>query len=115
VLLFGFAHNHLEIVDLEKVVKLSKSEINLIVDIEKSKRQRKLGAWVSLILIPISWMWVRDISGFLSAAVIVHLIHVYIGVRPDDKLMDLLQRYVNSDAEAIQQLSEKSEVGKSAV
>jgi hypothetical protein len=95
---------------LEEAVKLTKTEMDLITDIEKSKRQRKLGAWISLLLIPISWKFSPQVSGLISAVVITHLIHFYIGTRPDDKLIDLLQRYVHSDAEAIRQLSDQSEV-----
>ena len=88
-------------------MKLSKREIGLISDIEKSRRQRRLGAWISLLLIPIFWMADSEISGIVSAVVIVHLIHEYIGIRPDDILIDLLQRYINSDVEAVRQLSDK--------
>ena len=102
------------IVDLEKVVKLSKKEMEVITDIEKSRRQRKLGAWIGLLLIPNAWKMDVPMSGIISAVVIVHLIHVYIGIRPDDKLIDLLQRYINSDVEAVRQLSDKPKAGESA-
>ena len=112
------------IVSEEEIVKLSKREIELIADIEKSRRQRKTGALVFLFFIPIWWYGmpligiesdtVSQITALLLGFGVAYLVNVYFGIRPDDKMIDLLQRYVNGDAEAIRQLSEKSEASGTA-
>jgi hypothetical protein len=109
----------LAIVNQEGIVKLSKREIALIADFEKSRRRRKIGAWVFLIFVPIWWYGIPligiesgtapVISGLLLGFGVAYLISVYFGVRPDDQLIELLQRYINDDVEAIQQLSGRSE------
>lgn len=104
-------------------MKLSKREIALIADLQKSRRRRKTTAWVFLIFMVIWWFGmpllgissetVHLMTGLLLGFGIANLISVYYGVRPDDKLIDLLQRYINDDAEALQQLSRTSEVRES--
>jgi hypothetical protein len=59
-------------------MKLSAKEAKLISQLRTRRKHRKWDAW---------------------------LIHVYFAVRPDDKLIDLLQRYVNRDPEAIVQVA----------
>jgi hypothetical protein len=89
-------------------VKLSNKELRLISDIQKSRKARKIGGWITLLLIPISYIWYPQVSGVITAIVVTHLIHEYLAIHPDDELVDLLQRYVNSDPEAIVQLSKSS-------
>ena len=105
-------------------MKLSEREIALIADIEKSRKQHKTGALVFLLFVPIWWYGMpligmeQDTVALITALLlgfgVAYLANVYFGIRPDDKLIDLLQRYINDDAEAIQQLSGKSEIGGSA-
>ncbi len=105
-------------------MKLSSREIALIADIQKSRRQRRTGAFVFVLFIPIWWYAMPligigpDIAplviGLLLGYGVAYLVNVYFGVRPDDKLIDLLQRYVNEDAEALRQLSGRSKVGRAA-
>ena len=112
------------IVYQEEIVKLSKREIELITHIEKSRRIRKTGALLAFLGLPFIWyglpligtdpIVVTQTTAVLLGFLVTNLIFSFSNVRPDDKLIDVLQRYVNSDAEAIRQLSGISMAGGSA-
>ena len=105
-------------------MKLSKKEIELITHIEKSRRQRKIAALLGFLVLPIVWYGmpligaepdaVTQTTGFILGFLVSYLIVSFSNAQPDDKLIDLLQRYINRDAEAIRQLSEISMAGGSA-
>lgn len=103
-------------------MKLTAKEVKLLSEFEKRKRQRRLDAWTALILAAFVlvlteafgfWPSLRNtgLQGVVIGVLVTHLIHVYFAARPSDKLIDLLQRYVNKDAEAIAQLHGKDRSG----
>ena len=49
------------------------------------------------------------ILGLGIALAVGYLAHVYFAVRPEDELVELLQRYVNQDPEAVAQLANSTE------
>ncbi len=107
-------------------MKLSRTEIKLVSDLSAKRRRRKRDAWWSflttiglavavlgyeifpslgkLLLLPLP-----PLLTVLPTVYFIHLIHVYFAVRPEDKLIRLLQRYLDRDAEAIVQISNVAE------
>jgi hypothetical protein len=100
-------------------MKLTKREIELIANIEKSRLRRRRGAWTGLVSTLVVWFaasyfdWLSNVSsmviGLCLGFAIVNLASAYSAVRADDKLNDVLQRYVNDDPEALRQLSSGQE------
>lgn len=98
-------------------MRLSSREVELIKDVPKARRNRKLSAWSGLItslviLIGVHFFdyQVSTLGLFIATIVgfsIGNLAAEYFRVRPDDKLVDLLLRYVNDDPTAIRQLSDQ--------
>ena len=105
-------------------MKLTKREIDLITGIEKNRRRRKNGVWWTVLVLLVTWfvlplIGIEKETVFTLVAVAFGIafsdyVNNYIRVRSEDKLIDLLQRYVNGDAEAIRQLLDKSEAAGSA-
>lgn len=105
--------------NLEKPLKLTAREIDLISDITKTRRQRRLGAWISLAIVFASFVaalyleW--DLDGAITVLAIVasvamtELTSEYFGTRTETRLQELLLRYVNNDPEAIQLISARSQ------
>jgi hypothetical protein len=101
-------------------MKLTTIELKLIAGISKNRKRRKWDALatflVSIILATATFGFgmfpALSNSMFLGVAVgasIMWLIHVYFGVRSEDKFVDLLQRYINRDPEAVAQIAAASE------
>ena len=98
-------------------MRLSSREVELIKDVPKTRRNRKLSAWsgliTSLVIMIGVYFFDYQVGNFgLLIAMIVgfsvgNLAAEYFRVRPDDKLVDLLLRYVNEDPTAIEQLSDQ--------
>jgi hypothetical protein len=96
-------------------MKLTNTEIELISEIERSRFRRQRGAWIGLVITLVAWFsvsyfeWLSNSSsiviGVFLGIAIVNLASAYSSVRADDKLNDVLQRYVNNDPEALRQLS----------
>lgn len=97
-------------------MKLSAKEVKLISDLSTKRKRRVWGAWVSFLTVVALLVATYGYGmfpalgegpflGFAVGAAFVNLVHVYFGVRPEDKLIDLLQRYVNQDPEAIAQIA----------
>ncbi len=96
-------------------MKLTKREIELIAGIERNRLWRRRGAWIGLVTVLLAWFatnyfeWLPDSSsiviGIFLGAAIVNLGSSYSTVRVDDNLNGVLQRYVNSDPEALRQIS----------
>lgn len=97
-------------------MKLSAKEVKLISGLSDRKRRRKWDAWLTFVsatgltvatygygLFPSLMEW--PILGFATGASVAYLVHVYFAVRPEDKLIELLRRYVDRDPEAIAQIS----------
>ncbi len=105
-------------------MKLSPKEIEIFSQIEKNKKQRRLNAWMNILAIPayvlmVQFFELRDSLPFMLGGALVglsmaNLSHVYFGVRSEDKLIGLLQRYVNRDPDAIQQFSDAARSGGAA-
>jgi len=99
-------------------MKLSPREIDLISDISRSRRMRGIGAWVALGIVLFgggALMYLNVLAdsssiviGIFLGVAITNVASAHSNVRADDKLIDILQRYVNSDPEALQQLSSSS-------
>lgn len=97
-------------------MKLSSREIELLADIDKRRSNRRRDAWIwlatAVIFVAAEHMgvpWLESIDTFLVAILgvsVAYLVHSYFAVRPEDKLLDLLQRYVDRDPEALLQIAE---------
>ena len=97
-------------------MNLSAKEVKLLSELSARQKRRMWDAWLSF-LMTIALMVATYGYGMLPALTegpflgmaagltLAHLIHVYFAVRPEDKLIELLQRYVNNDPEAVAQLS----------
>jgi len=96
-------------------MKLTANEVKLLSNVARRRQQHRLDAWTALLLAAFSLVLTEGfgllpslretgLQGLIFGLLVAHLIHVYFTVRPSDKLIDLLQRYVNEDAEAITQL-----------
>jgi hypothetical protein len=105
-------------------MKLSSREVEMISNIPKARRDRKLSAWSGLIIALVALIgvhildyWVSTLGLFIAVLVgfsIGKLAAEYFRVRPDDKLIDLLLRYVNDDPEAVAQLSGQADAMENA-
>jgi hypothetical protein len=101
-------------------VKLSDREIEIISSRPKNRRNRRLGFWFAtasiLIALVISAYIDYDLTtviamlgGFLAGQAAA-----YSGARSEDKLIDLVQRYVNGDPEAIGQFAVRNRTSENA-
>lgn len=98
-------------------MKLSNREIEMISDISKARRHRRIGALLGFATALILFVGVQyfDSASESLVAIIAILLgfsaaelpSVYLKVRTEDKLIDLLRRYIDSDPEAIKQLSSR--------
>jgi len=100
-------------------MRLTAREIELLVDVHDRRRRRKRSAWFGFVFLlgvfavvngldPFPWEFDSSIVGIALGASAASLIHAYLGVSPDDKLVDLLQRYINHDPEAIKQIAARN-------
>lgn len=100
-------------------MKLTTREIDLISDIGKTRRKRRRGAWLSLLVIlailvaALYFEWDLDgaiaVLAVFAGIAITELTSEYFGTRTETRLQDLLLRYVNNDPEAIQLMSARSQ------
>jgi len=97
-------------------LKLTDREVEIISSYSTIKKRRKIGAWLGLATAVAFWIgqYYFDRLDALGPVIAVflgisaaELASLYFGVRPEDKMVDLLQRYINSDAEAIAQFSSR--------
>lgn len=97
-------------------MKLSAKEVKLISKLSTRRKHRKWDAWLSFLstvglivatygygMFPSLMEW--PILGIMTGAAFAYLVHVYFGVRPEDKLIELLRRYLDRDPEAIAQIA----------
>jgi hypothetical protein len=105
-------------------VRLTEREIEFINGIPKRRRDRKLGAWFGLASAVAGFAALQYVGsqydslgpvlgiflGFSAAEVA----RVHFRVTPEDKLIELLQRYISRDPEAVQQFAMQVGPGKNA-
>lgn len=106
-------------------MKLSRREIELIADIPRSRRRRKAGVWLGFVTallvflaLPsagIHWESMSAFIGLMLGVSASQLIGTNFGARPEDRLADVLLRYVNDDPEAIEQLAARPGAREPAV
>ena len=100
-------------------MKLSAKVLKFISEIETRRVRRRRDAWTYLVVAFLLVVLSNNVEVFSSlanesllfigiAVAAMYLAHTYFAVRPDDKLVDLLQRYVNQDPEAVAQLAEST-------
>lgn len=98
-------------------MKLSARELEFLSEVETRRVRRRRDAWIYLIGVILLIILTNTVEVFaalddvsiLSLGIVVavgYLAHIYFAVRPEDKLMELLQRYVSKDPEAVAQLAE---------
>ena len=105
-------------------MKLSDREIEMISNVPKHRRSRKLNACLGLatalcVVIAVEYFeFYRGSLGPIAAIflgfAVGEVARAYFRVRPEDKLIDLLLRYVNSDPEALRQFSFKAATSERA-
>jgi len=96
-------------------MKLTANEVKLLTALSKRHKRRKWDGWFSFLatvalivatygygMFPSLIEW--PFLGIAAGGAATYLMHVYLAVRPEDKLIELLQRYVNRDPEAVAQL-----------
>ena len=97
-------------------MKLTGREMNIVSAYSATRKRRKIGAWIGLATVAAFWIAmayvdrldsVGTVLGMSLGLLIAELASLYFGTRPEDKMVDLLQRYVNQDAEALEQFSLK--------
>lgn len=105
-------------------MRLTEREVKLITGIPKRRRDRKLGAWLGLAF-PVTafgafqhfgspYEPLGPVLGIVLGFSAGEVARVYFRVAPEDKLIDLLQRYISRDPEAVRQLAMQVEPGESA-
>ena len=98
-------------------MKLSARELKFLSEVETRHVRRRRDAWIYLIAVILLIALTTKVEVFAAlgdtsilgvgiGVAVVYLIHVYFAVRPEDKLLELLQRYVREDPEAVAQLAE---------
>lgn len=106
-------------------MKLSRTEINLLLDIQAAQKRRRRDAWISFVLVISIFIGTyqfdllpalqqSELLGAAIGATTAYLVHVHFAVRPEDKLINLLQRYVNRDPEAVSQFAQAKETDSTA-
>ena len=105
-------------------MRLTEREIELITTIPKRRRDRKRGAWLGLAIAVAAFIAVQYLGPqYASAAPIMGILlgfsagevaRVHFRVTPEDKLVELLQRYISRDPEAVRQFSMQDGVGRDA-
>jgi hypothetical protein len=97
-------------------MKLTDRELEIFSSYSAIQRKRKAGAWIGLGFIVVCWVAIYytdrfdsigDVLAIFLGFITAELASLYFGVRPEDKMVDLLERYINNDAEALKQFSLK--------
>jgi hypothetical protein len=100
-------------------MKLSARELKFLSEVETRHLRRKRDAWLYLIAVFLLIVLTNNVEVFAAlddtsilgagiAVAVIYLVKLYFAVRPEDKLVELLQRYVNQDPEAVAQLAEST-------
>jgi hypothetical protein len=105
---------------MENAMKLSARELKFYSEVETRFVRRKRDAWLSLAGVILLIVLTENFALFsglgdvwifslVIPVAVGYLAHVYFAVRPEDKLVELLQRYVNQDPEAVAQIANSTE------
>lgn len=99
-------------------MKLTQREIELLskIPVERAKRRRNLflgfACWLAApviaLYVDIDFAYDLNNTYFMLGGVLAGQWGWYLHSRPEDKLIDMLQRYVNRDPEAIRQFAARS-------
>jgi len=91
-------------------MKLSKSELELVRSIPKKRKSRVRAAWVSLLFVPMCAYLIYDgydgvaLMSAIIAILIMNFVKVRFALSAEEKLMVLIEKYVNQDSDALQDL-----------
>ncbi|MCJ7591565.1 MAG: hypothetical protein MUO51_09445 [Woeseiaceae bacterium] len=98
-------------------MKLTDRELEIFLNYSKVQKGRRIGAWLGLVVTFCAYILVSYfdfhhdslalIFGIFLGISIVELTTQYFRVRPEDKLINLLQRFINTDPEALGQVLER--------
>ncbi|MDH3512708.1 MAG: hypothetical protein OER85_17840 [Gammaproteobacteria bacterium] len=101
--------------NVELVMKLSKKETEILLELDSYQKKRRKASWTNVATLFAIWAILTYLDrlsdqmfGILMGISIVALIQalrVESQVSPEDKLLQLLRRYLNRDAEALMQIS----------
>jgi hypothetical protein len=97
-------------------MKLSARELKFLSEIETRRVRRRRDAWIfflATILLTVLANKVEMFAALHDTSILtvgitfagIYLAHTYFAVRPEDRLVGLLQRYVHQDPEAVAQLA----------
>ena len=96
-------------------MRLSEGELEILSQLDSYQKKRRKTAWSTFGVVLISWAVLAylgrmtdQLFGMITVLFIVTLsnaLRAQFQLSPEDKLLDLLRRYVNRDAEAIAQMS----------
>ena len=96
-------------------MRLTEREVKLIAEIPKRRRERKIEAWLGLAFAIAAFIVFQHLDPRYDSLVYVvgialgftagEVARVYFRVTPEDKLIAVLQRYINRDPEAVRQFS----------
>jgi len=100
-------------------MKLSARELKFLAEVETRHVRRRRDAWMYLISVFLLIVLTNKVEVFaalgdtsiLSVGItiaVIYLVHTYFAIRPEDKLVELLQRYVSQDPEAVAQIAEST-------
>lgn len=100
-------------------MKLTARELKFLLDVEPRRVRRRRDAWIYFLIALLLVVLMNKVDMFetlVDPSILgvglgfagMYLAHTYFAVRPEDKLVELLQRYVNMDPEAVAQLAEST-------
>jgi hypothetical protein len=95
-------------------LKLSDREIELISSIPRNRRNRRLGLWLAMaapLITAVAGFYIDyDLTTVMAmlGGLLVGQAAAYSSSRTEDKLIELVERYVNTDPEAIRQFAKRN-------
>lgn len=102
-------------------MRLSAREVEILSQLDSYEKKRRKSAWSLLGVVLTSWAVLAyldrmtdQLYGMITVLCIItvsNVLRAQFQLTSEDKLLDLLRRYVNRDAEAIAQMSTKKSPG----
>lgn len=96
-------------------MKLSKKETEILLELDSYQKKRRKASWANVATLLAIWAILTYLDGVsdqmigllmgISIVALIQALRVESQVCPEDKLLQLLRRYLNRDAEAIMQIS----------